>query len=36
MLHALVMNGVGGEVDITNVVAIDECALHQWSVELLK
>jgi hypothetical protein len=36
MLRALVLNGVGGEVDDTNVVAVDEGALCQWSVELLK
>jgi hypothetical protein len=36
MLHALVLNGVGGEVDGTNVVAVDEGALYQQSVELLK
>jgi hypothetical protein len=36
MFHALVLNGVGGEVDGTDVVAVDEGALHQWSVELLK
>jgi hypothetical protein len=36
MLHALVLNGIGGEVDDANVVAVDECALHQWSMKLLK
>jgi hypothetical protein len=36
MLRALVLNGVGGEVDGTDVVTVDEDALHQWSVELLK
>jgi hypothetical protein len=35
MLHALVLNGVGGEVDSTDAVAVDEGALYQWSVELL-
>jgi hypothetical protein len=36
MLHALVLNGVGGEVDGTDVVTVDEGALRQRSVELLK
>jgi hypothetical protein len=36
MLHALVLNGIGGEVDGTDVVAVDEGALCQRSVELLK
>jgi hypothetical protein len=36
MFHALVLNGVGGEVDGADVVTVDECALRQWSVELLK
>jgi hypothetical protein len=36
MFHAVVLNGVGGEVDGADVVAVDECALRQWSVELLK
>jgi hypothetical protein len=36
MLHALVLNGVGGEVDGADVVTVDECALCQRSVELLK
>jgi hypothetical protein len=36
MLRALVLNRVGGEVDGTNVVAVDEGALRQRSVELLK
>jgi hypothetical protein len=36
MLHALVLNGVGGEVDGVDVVAVDEGALRQQSVELLK
>jgi hypothetical protein len=29
MLGALVLNGVGGEVDNIDVVAVDECALCQ-------
>jgi hypothetical protein len=36
MLHTLVLNGVGGEVDGADVVVVDEGALHQWSMELLK
>jgi hypothetical protein len=36
MLRALVLNGVGGEVDGANVLVIDESALRQWSMELLK
>jgi hypothetical protein len=36
MLHALVLNGVGGEVDGADVVTVDDCALRQRSVELLK
>jgi hypothetical protein len=36
MLCALVLNGVGGEVDNADVIAVDEDALHQRSVELLK
>jgi hypothetical protein len=36
MLHALVLNGVGGEVDGTNVVIVDEVALPQRSTKLLK
>jgi hypothetical protein len=36
ILHALVLNGVGEEVDGADVVAIDESALHQRSVKLLK
>jgi hypothetical protein len=36
MLHPLVLNGVGGEVDDVGVVAVDEGALCQRSMELLK
>jgi hypothetical protein len=36
MLRALVLNGVGGEVDSADVVTVDESALRQWKVELLK
>jgi hypothetical protein len=36
MLHTLVLNGVCGEVDGTDVVTVDEGALRQWRVELLK
>jgi hypothetical protein len=36
MLRALVLNAVGGEVDGANIVTVDEGALHQWSMNLLK
>jgi hypothetical protein len=36
MLHALVLNGVGGEVEGVDIAAVDEGALHQWNMELLK
>jgi hypothetical protein len=36
MLRALVLNGVGGEVDDADIVIVDEGDLRQWSVELLK
>jgi hypothetical protein len=36
MLHALVLNGVDGEVDDANIVTVDGGALHQRSVEPLK
>jgi hypothetical protein len=36
MLRALVLNGVGGDVDDANIVTVDEGALRQQSVELLK
>jgi hypothetical protein len=36
MLRALMLNGVSGEVGGADVVTIDESALHQRSVELLK
>jgi hypothetical protein len=36
MPRALVLNGVGREVDGVDVVTVDECAFHQRSVELLK
>jgi hypothetical protein len=36
MLGALVLNEVGGEVDSADVVAVDEGALHQQCVVLLK
>jgi hypothetical protein len=36
MLRALVLNGVGGEIDDADVVTLDEGALCQRSVELLK
>jgi hypothetical protein len=36
MLHALMLNGIGGEVDNIDVVVIDEGALPQWNMEFLK
>jgi hypothetical protein len=36
ILRALVLNGVGGEVDGIDIVTVDEGALHQWSMKLLK
>jgi hypothetical protein len=36
MLHTLVLNGVGGEVDGTDVIIVDESALWQRSMELLE
>jgi hypothetical protein len=36
MLHVLLLNGVGGVVDGVDIVVVDEGALHQQSVELLK
>jgi hypothetical protein len=36
MLHTLVLNEVGGEIDDADVDAVDEDALHQQSVDLLK
>jgi hypothetical protein len=35
-LHALVLNGVGGEVDDADVVIANDGALHRQSVEALK
>ena len=35
MLCALVLDGVGGEVDGADVVAVDEGAPGEWAVELL-
>jgi hypothetical protein len=36
MLHALVLNDIGGDVDGADVIIVDEGALYQQSVELLK
>jgi hypothetical protein len=36
MLYVLVLNRVGGEVNGADVVTLDEDALHQRSMELLK
>jgi hypothetical protein len=36
MLCVLVLNGVGGEVDDADIIAVDESALRQRSMELLE
>jgi hypothetical protein len=36
MLRALVLNGVGGEVDGVDVIAVDKGVLRQQSMKLLK
>jgi hypothetical protein len=36
LFYVLVLNGVGGEVDGTDVVIVDEGALRKRSVEFLK
>jgi hypothetical protein len=36
VLSALVLNGVSGEVDGADVIAIDECTLREWCVKFLK
>jgi hypothetical protein len=36
MLHMLVLDRVGGEVDSADVVTVDKSALWQWSMELLE
>jgi hypothetical protein len=36
MLHALVLNGIGEEVNDVDVFVVDKGALHQRSVELMK
>jgi hypothetical protein len=36
MLGVLALNSAGGEVDGADVVAVDEGALCQWSMKLLK
>jgi hypothetical protein len=36
MLYALVLNRIGGEVDGADVVIVDEGALRQQSMKLLK
>jgi hypothetical protein len=36
MLRALVLNEVGGEVDSTDVIAVDKGVLRQRSMKLLK
>jgi hypothetical protein len=36
MLRALVLNGVGGLIDGVDIIIVDENALRQRSVKLLK
>jgi hypothetical protein len=36
ILHALVLNDIGGDVDSADVIIVDEGVLRQWSVKLLK
>lgn len=36
LLHALVLHGIGGEVEDTDVVAVDECGVHDGNMELLE
>jgi hypothetical protein len=36
MLGPLILNGVGGEVDGTYVITVDESVLRQWGMELLE
>ena len=36
MLRALMLHGIGGEVDGTNVVAVDESGTLKGAVELVK
>jgi hypothetical protein len=35
LLHALVLHGIG-EVEDTDVVAVDECGMHDGNMELLE
>ena len=34
MLRPLMLDGVGGEIHGTNIVAVEERALGEWAVEL--
>jgi hypothetical protein len=36
ILHALVLNDIGGDVDSADVIIVDDGVLRQWSVKLLK
>jgi hypothetical protein len=36
MLNALMLNGVGGEVHNTDIVAVHKCALRRQGLELVK
>jgi hypothetical protein len=35
MLGALMLNGVGGEVDGADVIVVDKRAPRQWTLELM-
>ena len=34
MLRPQMLDGVGGEIHGADIVAVDECALGEWTVEL--
>jgi hypothetical protein len=36
MLHAMVMNGVGGHVDSTDIITIDDCRRRDGCMEFLE
>jgi hypothetical protein len=36
ILGALILNGVGGEVHGTNIVAVDKCAPRRWGLKLVE
>ena len=35
MLRALMLYGIGGQVYCTDIVAVDQCAPRQWSMQFL-